>query len=502
MYSVIISKLETNRQNIIQFKKDLWQQDCKVLMHKENVFQHTFQNYTNLEDLTLSGYIGIEENSFDNLKNLTRLKLRIYSGVIPEFLFKNLNKLKELSIHKGGLNKDHMHGLDNLESLELFDSFDGQIENLLNLKKLTLKSFHFKEFSFKYFKNLETLSVEIFDFDRKTPKKIFSYLTSLKNLTFYDYRRRDDKYSSCLIKELFSNLSSNVVNFECKYFIFDILHSYKTPFIYNLKSLVITIESEIDFMNYFLFHENLFPSLESIDLRRIASSRQGISVELFKRIKKLKILKLQGYSLFGIDKEFNNLEEASFDFQIPENVSNFSNLKKLNLKNLTRKIVLEENFLEDLINLEELVLDDVVDSIDSNAQYLFKKLIKLKELKLTGVYFKNLKSTYFDYLVSLEKLDLQDSFFRNVEEKPFRNLKRLNYLNLSNCRADKPFDRSFFVGILTLNTLDMKFDSDILSTENIESKSDFLSRSKHLKLENHGNKSIMKAGPHFDYDSE
>ena len=189
---------------------------------------------------------------------------------------------------------------------------------------------------------------------------------------------------------------------------------------------------------------------------------------------------MKGFNLVGIDKEFDYLEEASFDFQIPENISNFSNLKRLNLEDFDDRIGIREGFLEDLINLEELVLDGVVGFIDPNAQYLFKKLTKLKEIKLNSVNFENLKSTYFGYLVNLEKLDLSYCFLKSVEASPFRNLKKLNYLNLSNCEADKPLDRLIFVGMLNLNTLDIKFDPDGISAQSIEFKKDSFTDLKNL----------------------
>ena len=426
------------RQNLIQLEKDVWFQDCNVLFNVNDI--QTVQNYKDLKVLKLVGHVTFKENSFDNLK-----------------------KLKKLSLAGGWafLKSNTFAGLDNLESLNLFNLYV-KFENLFNLKTLTLENLCFeKEFSFENFKNLETLFLQYPHFYYKTPDNFLSYLTNLKNLFYYPRRHEVDL---SLIIKLFSNLPNNVEKFVSFDYILDIFHSNKTPFIYNLKSLVITIESEIDFKNYFLFHENLFPCLESIDLRlkplpAYLLERKDISIELFKKIKTLKVLKLKGLRLIGIDRQlrrkrvFNYLEEASFDFEIPANILNFSNLKKLNLENFKEKIELREDFLEDLINLEELVLDNVISSIETNVQYLFKKLIKLKELNLTCVRFRNLRSTYFDYLVNLEKLDLQDSNFEIIEESPFRNLKNLNYLNLVNCKADKPFDRSFFVGILNLNTL-------------------------------------------------
>ena len=487
MHSVITSNLETTRENIIQFKKDSWHHDCNVLLISNITIKeyHTiFQYFTNLKELSLYGDIIIIENQFDTLKNLTSLKLKFLSDQIPKFLFKNLKKLKELSLefYIKGLNQNHLCGLDNLESLKLVSNFNGQIDNLANLKTLTLQGFNLEDFSFKNFKNLETLCLDE-PFVNISPKDSLSCLTSLKNFTFYDYRvfyegRVDERYC------LFSNLPDNIEHFECRDFTFDIFHKRGAPFIYKLKSLVIIINSESGFKNNYLFQENLFPCLESIDLKERTGNSQSISIELFKKIKKLKALKLErSLSLVGIDKEFNYLEEASFDYKIPENILNFSNLKKLTLKDFyPDEIEIGEDFLENLIHLEELVLERVAYSIDSNAQYLFKTLIKLKELKLTSLSFCNFKSTYFDYLVNLEKLDLQKCHFKDVEEGPFRNLKKLNYLNLSNCKSygDKPLDKLFFVGILNLKTLEMNFDSKSIYDRNIEFKKDSFTDLKSL----------------------
>ena len=80
-------------------------------------------------------------------------------------------------------------------------------------------------------------------------------------------------------------------------------------------------------------------------------------------------------------------------------------------------------------------------------------------------------STYFDYLVNLEKLYFQDCYFGYVEDSPFRNLKNLNYLSLLDCTGIRPLDKSFFAGLLSLNTLDLS---------SIEFKKDSLSDLKNL----------------------
>ena len=314
---------------MIRFEKDDWFQACKSLIFKEDVLQdlRPLQNYTNLEELTLSGDFKIQENSFDDLKNLKYLKLEVKSYDFPEFLFKNLSNLKKLSLiyETKFLNNNHFCGLVSLESLEITLGVNGKIENLLNLKELTLNDFQFEEFSFKNFKNLETLKLEYPDFNDEPPKDLFIYLTSLKNLTYnedYYDESRDDEIG--LMIELFSNIPTNVEHFDCHQFIFNLFDDYEIPFIYNVKSLVIHIHDLIDFN--FLFLENLFPCLESIEFSSDADA-EDISIDLFKRIKNLKVLQLKGLKLVGIDKEFNYLENFYSEFQAP-NISNFSNRSK------------------------------------------------------------------------------------------------------------------------------------------------------------------------------
>ena len=65
--------------------------------------------------------------------------------------------------------------------------------------------------------------------------------------------------------------------------------------------------------------------------------------------------------------------------------------------------------------MEELALYKVFDSIDSNVQYLFKDLVKLKKLKMNSNKIDILKSTYFEYLLNLEELDLEQNKIKSIE---------------------------------------------------------------------------------------
>ena len=196
-----------------------------------------------------------------------------------------------------------------------------------------------------------------------------------------------------------------------------------------------------------LFGQNLFPNLENLsltwDTNITSSNYRDLDVRQFKNMKNLKVLSLRGFSLHCIDVEFNYLTEATFSIKVPENICNFYNLEKLCLENFTDKISLDEKFLEHLVNLEELKLDDVFDSIDEDVQYLFKSLVKLKKLTLTYNEINTVKSSYFQHLVDLEELNLRLNDIRAIEQGAFKTLTKLKYLNFS-CNEIKEFQKDCF----------------------------------------------------------
>ena len=82
-----------------------------------------------------------------------------------------------------------------------------------------------------------------------------------------------------------------------------------------------------------------------------------VNSELFTNIKKLKCLNVKGYLLIDfLYYDMSYLTEASFRFQLPVNISSFINLKKLCLELFDQMISLNGQFLEDLVNLEDLEL--------------------------------------------------------------------------------------------------------------------------------------------------
>ena len=76
---------------------------------------------------------------------------------------------------------------------------------------------------------------------------------------------------------------------ECSNVVFESLNSGLTPFIYELKSLVITVIKTINDMNFFLLvSDNLFTYLESIAFLNIFTietqlNQQEIPIKLFKQ---------------------------------------------------------------------------------------------------------------------------------------------------------------------------------------------------------------------------
>ena len=116
--------------------------------------------------------------------------------------------------------------------------------------------------------------------------------------------------------------------------------------------------------------------------------------------------------------------------------------------------MVNEDFLRDLINLGDLTLNSVFDTIDSNVQYLFKNLTNLKKLKLTRNFVEYLKSTFFEFLVKLEELILCSNRIKVIEPLSFKNLKNLSNIELSK-NSVKELDKIISNGISNLKRLEL-----------------------------------------------
>ena len=464
-------------QKVIHFKRDKWIQDGKEFYYSElsdrlqmrnfvTIQMRNFKNFLDLKELHIecSNIQKVDANSFDKLQSLTNLELADLQTV-PEFLFQNLkhlNKLEFINCKELQLNKNHFHGLDNLEELKYNGKFDGEIDNLINLKKLTLDHFVFEAFTFEGFEKIEELKLTNIKLTAKTSKNLFQNLTNLKRFHFlynilkHDYTDPTYKISVVEFSEselnsmmkIFKSIPSQVEFLCCDRNVFRSLESSSVPFTNELKSLELLVTG------YLTIESFTFPNIDNY-----CSNHPAISIEHIKSIKTLKALHLSNLILEGVDEEFNYLENASFGIKIPDNILNFFNLKVLSLENLMRKIVLTESFLKDLIHLEELSLSSVFDSIDSNVQYLFRNAIKLKKLKMYSNEMNILKSTYFDYLVNLKVLDLSRNEIKSIEQSPFKNLAKLTHLNLSYNHIHE-INKTNLNGLFELIYLFLEFNGD------------------------------------------
>ena len=145
----------------------------------------------------------------------------------------------------------------------------------------------------------------------------------------------------------------------------------------------------------------------------------------------LKSLKFKNVRINLHENDLKYIKETSFINQLPQNISNFTNLKNLCLEYFDEQISLNEGFLQDLVQLEELKLHYIFNSIDSDLQFLFKNLIKLKKLLFLHNKMLTVKSSYFKYLVHLEEVYLSYNQINLIESDPFKNSTNLKYLDLS-----------------------------------------------------------------------
>ena len=161
-------------------------------------------------------------------------------------------------------------------------------------------------------------------------------------------------------------------------------------------------------------------------------------------MKSFKSLELEGIFINLQDNDLKYLTKATFPYKLSQNISNFTNLKSLCLKDLIGRISLNERFLEVLILLKELTLNSVFYSIDSHVQFLFKKMIKLKKLTLIFNKMNTLKSSCFNYLVDLKEVTLIFNEIKAIESDPFKNSMNLKYLDLSGNEDLKEIQKDVF----------------------------------------------------------
>ena len=408
-----------------------------------------FTKFKNVEHLKLHfGEIkSIDKDLFNSFENLTNLELELRSlKNLPEFSFTSLTKLKELSLalDETKLNKNHFKGLQNLEALRLTGiELDEDLDCFSNLKDLKLKRVKLNKFTLHGLETLEIFNLDCFKFTLEKPYLKFqrSFFQNLKNLKSLDIMIREWPVNSVpedcdfLLKEILRRIPTNIetLNTNVKFLKHLDPYSNPAPFIQGLKHLKIIVddqkEENVELLKF--FKEISFKNLESLELTSLSDNQRSLKTQLFKEMRNLKSLKLLGYVLNGVDAEFNYLTKASFKFRLPQNISNFVNLKSLSLDFGYEFITINERFLEDLVNLEDLALSCVFNSIDPNVQFLFKTLIKLKKLDFYRNKMHVIKSSYFKNLVNLEEVKLESCEIKVIEPDAFFKLTELKQLDLS-----------------------------------------------------------------------
>ena len=472
----IVPKLEKFRPNIIYLEKGKWLDNCEAYClaklrnndfkcvepyedkvkkmditdseFKGNLTSNIVQSLTKFTSLVKMKQnlqiVSIETNFFSTFKNLSKLQLDLNCVVnFPEFLFTELVNLDDLDLnlsHKVKLNKNHFKGLENLRKLKVTKAeLDEDFEPLSNLEMLTLQDTTFNNFTLKFMKKLDFIEL---NFKKQRPlfKCEADFIENLRNLSSlktFNFEHPLDFVTESQ-KEIFDRfltaIPANVKASSTHIRVFNYIteNSIGIPFIKGLKDLELILERYVKIKDSNLFKEDFYQNLESLNLNGdlLTFGDNILDCKKFTPMKKLNNLQMFGFILDSTDADFNYLTKASFNVRTPENILNFSNLESLCMSNFYERIILNESYLEGLVNLKDLCLNVVFGSIDSNVQYLFKSLTKLTKLNLDYNNTKIIKSSYLDYLVDLQELNLQANNIKIIEPGSFKNLSKLKSLYL------------------------------------------------------------------------
>ena len=468
--------MEEYRSNIIHLEKGKWLTDGKIeetfqklefsnldsLSEKIKIMLVTdtihetdlkcLRRFKNLEHLNLKFKTSIDKDLFNSFENLTNLELELQSlKNLSEFLFTSLTKLKELSLalNETKLNKNHFKGLQNLEALRLTGiELDEDLDCFFKLKKLNLQAVKFNKFMLCGLETLEILEINYWFKVKKLFLRLLpSFFQKLKDLKCLHINLSEiPEDCNFILKEIIQSIPTSVETLvtNLKFFNYFSLYPNPSPFIQNLKHLSIDFDDKQKHQIFRTFKENLFRNLESLSFNSWEICETVLELKILKNLRHLKSLQLYSFILDGIDAEFNYLTKGNFAHRLPENISNFIHLKSLSLRHVRELISIDERFLEDLVNLEDLTLNRVFISIDPNVQFLFKSLIKLKRLHFYRNKMHVIKSSYFEYLVNLEEVNLSSNGISVIEPAAFVKLSQLKQLDLSHNYDLKDIKREIF----------------------------------------------------------
>jgi Leucine-rich repeat (LRR) protein len=463
--------------------------------NKFKLFSMDLPRSLNKLDLSYNEISFINRSSFENLKDLTILKMRsnrmwelnfirpLVSLIEFDFsqnllikiqnnVFQNLSKLKNLNLSQNyldGFDEDIFRGLFSLEKLDLSFNYIKLLgKNFLNhmysLKVLHLSSNGLKqieEYSFKHLEQLNELNLQSNKLFKLSENRTFSNLSSLKNLNLRsNYFKSINESLKANLKQLTSLesllMENNLVEF---------LNGNDFEFSVGLKTI------DLNFNQIKFIHLETFAQLKNLSALYLSSTHMDfVELDILKGITLDKIdlsfnkIYIDEQNLILLNRlEFLGLESVNFG------VGNYSyeifsgvNLKYIDLSdnNLSLKnyeIINNAKLLE-IIELRRV-------GLQSMRQINFKNLTNLMRIDLSH---NNLTQIDYDSLAFLLKLNYLDLSFNQIEyidERIFsmriRNLqtKKLNYLNLES-------NRLLTVGYLFMNFLNLQ--TIIISENKIE----------------------------------
>ncbi|XP_036902195.1 toll-like receptor 7 [Sturnira hondurensis] len=385
--------------------------------------------------------LQIHINAFDALTELQVLRLHSNSlQFVPERLFKNLNKLKELDLSQNFLAKEigdakFLHHLNNLVQLDLSFNYELQVyreqmklsnafSSLKNLKVLRIKGYVFKELEFFNLSPLLSLpNLEVLDLGTNFIKianlSIFEKFKTLKviDLSVNKISPSGDssEVGSC------SNTRTSVGDYGFQ--VFEALHYFRYD--EYARSCRFKNEETPPFLSY--YNEECYRYGETLDLSR--NSIFFIRSSDFQHLSFLKCLNLSGNSVGQAlnGSEFQPLVELRY--------LDFSN---------NRLDLLYSTAFEGLHKLE--VLD-----ISSNSHYFQSEGIT-HMLNFT----KNLK---FLRKLMMNNNDISTSTSKTMESKSLRTLEfRGNHLDILWRDGDDRYF-NFFKNLTSLQELDISANS-------------------------------------------
>jgi Leucine-rich repeat (LRR) protein len=467
----------------------------------EIIDEDSFQNLKNLKMLSLgsNSIQQIKKNAFRGIQNVQILYLNDnkLSSIAKEMLinlvniidlrfhknqitqieknsFSSLSKLERLTFNSNKIKKINASIFSNFPCLTLLwlnqneideievDSFTG----LSSLIQLRLESNELKKIHGHFFKNIQSLETlflnnnEISEIDIDS----FSSLINLQGLTLYSNKITTIKFG------LFANLNQMTE-------------------LYLKENEINTIaENSFDNFTTLLLLDLSFNRLNKIEngiFKKLVNLQQLIlSYNQIQSLQQDALSENENLNLIELDS--NNLEQVVtnqfFDLKNLETIKlNFNNLISLakssfnNLPNLV-SINLANNYLDglnfnpfegDLTNLNEIFLQKNYIKILAKNFFDTKSLINLKKLYLGENGLKSIEAFCLQQLKNLEILDLNSNKLEKLNEYSLYNLSNLNMLDLSFNRINSMEKINMGLSYLrSLETIDLSSNSIEFINEN------------------------------------